>query len=55
MLYDYKHYVTPYLPCYGKKHNLEEKQVTEEGHNAFGARHFNDAQDAQKTLQAERS
>jgi hypothetical protein len=53
IMYDYKHFVTPYLPCYGKKHNLEEKQVTEEGYNAFGARHFNDAQDAQKTLQAE--
>lgn len=53
IMYDYKHNVTPYLPCYGKKHNLEEKQVTEEGYNAFGARHFNDAQDAQKTLQAE--
>jgi hypothetical protein len=53
IMYDYKHFVTPYLPCYGKKHNLEEKQVTEEGYNAFGARHFNDAEDAQKTLQAE--
>src|SRR5207237_10171277 len=29
IMYDYKHYVTPYLACYGKKHNLEEKQVTE--------------------------
>lgn len=55
MMYDYKHYVTPYLPCYGKKHNLQEKQVTEEGYNAFGARHFSNAQDAQKTLQAEQS
>lgn len=53
IMYDYKHFVTPYLPCYGKKHNLDEKQVTEEGYNAFGARHFNNAQDAQKTLQAE--
>jgi hypothetical protein len=53
MMYDYKHYVTPYLPCYGKKNNLAEKQVTEEGYNAFGARHFSDAEDAQKTLQAE--
>jgi hypothetical protein len=53
IMFDYKHNVTPYLPCYGKKHNLEEKQVTEEGYNAFGARHFNNAQDAQKTLQAE--
>ena len=53
IMYDYKHFVTPYLPCYGKKHNLEEKQVTEEGYNAFGARHFSNAQDAQKTLQAE--
>ena len=53
IMYDYKHFVTPYLPCYGKKHNLEEKQVTEEGYNAFGARHFNNAQDGQKTLQAE--
>ena len=53
IMYDYKHFVTPYLPCYGKKHNLEEKQVTEEGYNAFGARHFNNAQDAQKTLQAD--
>lgn len=53
IMYDYKHFVTPYLQCYGKKHNLEEKQVTEEGYNAFGARHFSNAQDAQKTLQAE--
>jgi hypothetical protein len=53
IMYDYKHFVTPYLPCYGKRHNLEEKQVTEEGYNAFGARHFSNAQDAQKTLQAE--
>lgn len=53
IMYDYKHFVTPYLPCYGKKHNWEEKQVTEEGYNAFGARHFSNAADAQKTLQAE--
>jgi hypothetical protein len=53
IMYDYKHFVTPYLPCYGKKHNLQEKQVTEEGYNAFGARHFSNAQDAQQTLQAE--
>lgn len=53
IMYDYKHFATPYLPCYGKKHNLEEKQVTEEGYNAFGARHFSNSQDAQKTLQAE--
>jgi hypothetical protein len=52
-MYDYKHYVTPYLSCYGKKHNLQEKQVTEEGYNAFGARNFSNARDAQKTLQAE--
>lgn len=52
-MYDYKHYVTPYLSCYGKKHNLEEKLVTEEGYNAFGARNFSNAQDAQKTLGAE--
>lgn len=53
IMYDYKHFVTPYLQCYGKKHNLEEKQVTEEGYNAFGARHFSNAEDARKTLQAE--
>jgi hypothetical protein len=53
MMYDYKHFVTPYLPCYGKKHNLQEKQVTEEGYNAFGARHFSNADDALRTLQAE--
>jgi hypothetical protein len=52
-MYNYKHYVTPYLQCYGKKHNLDENKVTTEGYNAFGARHFNDANDAQKTLQAE--
>jgi hypothetical protein len=52
-MYDYKHNVTPYLQCYGKKHNLAEKQVTEEGYNAFGARHFSNAEDAQRTLQAE--
>jgi hypothetical protein len=55
IMYDFKHYVTPYLPCYGKKHSLAEKQVTEEGYNAFGARHFSNAEDAQKTLQAEQS
>lgn len=55
IMYDYKHFVTPYLECYGKKHNLAEKQVTEEGYAAFGARHFDNAQDAQKTLQAEQS
>ena len=53
IMYDYKHFVTPYLPCYGKKHNLDADKVTVEGYNAFGARHFSDAQDAQKTLQAE--
>ena len=53
VMYNYKHYVTPYLQCYGKKHNLGETKVTEEGYNAFGARHFNNAQDAQKTLQTE--
>jgi hypothetical protein len=55
IMYNYKHFVTPYLPCYGKKHNLEATQVTEEGYNAFGARHFNNAEDAQKTLQAEQA
>lgn len=55
VMFGYKHYVVPYLSCYGKKHNLEEKQVTEEGYNAFGARHFNNAEDAQKTLQAEQA
>lgn len=53
IMYDYKRFVTPYLPCFGKKHNLAEKLVTEEGYNAFGARHFSNGQDAQKTLQAE--
>jgi len=53
VMYNYKHYVTPYLQCYGRKHNLDETRVTEEGYNAFGARHFNDASDAQKTLQTE--
>ncbi|PYS76736.1 MAG: hypothetical protein DMF66_13085 [Acidobacteria bacterium] len=53
LMFDYKHFVTPYLPCYGKKHNLDSDKVTVEGYNAFGARHFNDAQDAQRTLQAE--
>jgi hypothetical protein len=52
-LFDYKHYVTPYLPCYGKKHNLDSDKVTVEGYNAFGARHFDDAKGAQQTLQAE--
>jgi hypothetical protein len=53
IMYDYKHYVTPYLMCYGKKHNLDSDKVTVEGYNAFGARHFNDAKDAQRTLEAE--
>jgi len=53
IMYDHKSYVTPYLPCYGKKHNLDADKVTVEGYNAFGARHFSNAQDAQKTLQAE--
>jgi hypothetical protein len=39
--------------CYGKKHNLDSDKVTVEGYNAFGARHFNDAKDAQRTLEAE--
>jgi hypothetical protein len=52
-MYNYKSYVTPYLPCYGKKHNLDSDKVTVEGYNAFGARHFDNAQDAQRTLQAE--
>jgi hypothetical protein len=55
VMFDYKHFVTPYLACYGKKHNLAEQLVTEEGYNAFGARHFSNADDAQKTLQAEQS
>jgi len=53
LMYNYKHYVTPYLPCYGQKHNLGETNVTTEGYNAFGARRFDDGEDAQKTLQAE--
>jgi hypothetical protein len=53
LMYDYKHYVTPYLPCYGQKHNLGETNVTTEGYNAFGARRFDSADDAQKTLEAE--
>jgi hypothetical protein len=53
IMFDYKRNVTPYLPCYGKKHNLDSDKVTIEGYNAFGARHFNDAKDAQRTLQAE--
>ncbi|HEY6806325.1 MAG TPA: hypothetical protein VI306_22285 [Pyrinomonadaceae bacterium] len=53
LMFDYKHYLTPYLQCYGQKHNLGETNVTTEGYNAFGARHFNNADDAQKTLQAE--
>jgi hypothetical protein len=55
MMYDYKRFVTPYLECYGKKHNLAEKQVTEEGYNAFGARHFSNTQEAQTTLQSEQA
>jgi hypothetical protein len=53
IMYNYKSYVVPYLPCYGKKHNLDSDKVTVEGYNAFGARHFDDAKDAQRTLQAE--
>jgi hypothetical protein len=53
ILFDYKSNVTPYLPCYGKKHNLDSDKVTVEGYNAFGARHFDDAKGAQQTLQAE--
>lgn len=53
IMYDYKSYVTPYLPCYGKKHNLDSDKVTIEGYNAFGARHFDDAQSAQRTLLTE--
>ncbi|MDT7778629.1 MAG: hypothetical protein QOC99_1141 [Acidobacteriota bacterium] len=53
IMFDYKHYVTPYLPCYGKKHNLASDKVTVEGYNAFGARHFDNGQNAQRTLQAE--
>jgi hypothetical protein len=53
IMYNYKSYVTPYLPCYGKKHNLDSDKVTVEGYNAFGARHFDDATNARQTLQAE--
>jgi hypothetical protein len=53
IMFNYKSYVTPYLPCYGKKHNLDSDKVTIEGYNAFGARHFDDAQNAQRTLLAE--
>jgi hypothetical protein len=53
IMFNYKSYVTPYLPCYGKKHNLDSDKVTVEGYNAFGARHFDDAKDAQRTLQVE--
>ncbi|MFL6285657.1 MAG: hypothetical protein ACJ74Q_21175 [Pyrinomonadaceae bacterium] len=53
IMFNYKHNVTPYLPCYGKKHNLDSDRVTVEGYNAFGARHFDDAKGAQRTLQAE--
>jgi hypothetical protein len=53
IMFNYKSYVTPYLPCYGKKHNLDSDKVTVEGYNAFGARHFDDAKDAQQTLQVE--
>jgi hypothetical protein len=53
IMFDYKHYVTPYLPCYGKKHNLASDKVTEEGYNAFGARHFDNGPHARQTLQAE--
>jgi hypothetical protein len=37
IMFDYKSYVTPYLPCYGKKHNLDSDKVTVEGYNAFEA------------------
>lgn len=53
IMYDYKSYVSPYLPCFGKKHNLDEHQVTVEGYNAFGARHFDSGKDTEQTLQAE--
>ncbi len=53
IMFDYKSYVTPYLPCYGKKHNLDSDKVTVEGYNAFGARHFDNGPEAQRTLQAE--
>ena len=55
VMFDYKHSVTPYLECYGKKHNLDEEKVTVEGYNAFGARNFTNAQEAQKELQSEQS
>jgi hypothetical protein len=53
IMFDYKSYVTPYLPCYGKKHNLDSDKVTVEGYNAFGARHFDNGSNARQTLQAE--
>ncbi|MDT7542833.1 MAG: hypothetical protein QOE33_2737 [Acidobacteriota bacterium] len=53
LMFDYKSYVTPYLPCYGKKHNLDSHLVTEEGYNAFGARHFDNGPNARQTLEAE--
>ena len=54
-MYKYKRYVTPYLPCYGKKHNLDETKVTEEGYNAFGARRFDNAEEVRKDLQPEQA
>ncbi|MGI8787304.1 MAG: hypothetical protein ACR2HG_06040, partial [Pyrinomonadaceae bacterium] len=53
IMYDYKSYVSPYLPCFGKKHDLDEHLITVEGYNAFGARHFDNGKEAQQTLQAE--
>ncbi len=55
IMYDYKSFVSPYLECYGKKHNLDEHLITVEGYNAFGARHFDNGKDALQTLQAEQS
>ena len=49
-MYDYKRYVAPYLPCYAKKHNLDEVKVTDMG---YMPRNYSNAQDAQRSLQAE--
>lgn len=48
-MFDYKSYVAPYLPCYAKKHNLEEGKV--KGIGFFGQLNFSDANEARQSLQ----
>src|SRR5450432_3823207 len=52
IMYDYGNYVKYYLPCYAKKHNLEQVKVTGDGYFLPGG-NYSDAQQAKQALQPE--